>query len=139
MDLDSLASMLTPLTITPEALDMLYSVGHQFITEDAPRSALPVFRLMLACAPTDERAWLGLGLCHELLDQEDIALEIFGSGTVAANPAPRCHLARARILGAQGRSADAREAHDAARAIADDRNDDDLAALIANEGRTLCA
>ena len=139
MDLTPLEKMLTPSGITPEALDALYSLGHQFIAQDAPHSATPVFRVMLACAPTDERAWLGLGHCHELLDQEEIALELFGAGSVAAHPAPRCHLARARILAAQGRMSDAREAHEAAREIADETNDDELATLVAHEEMASCA
>ena len=139
MDLTPLEKMLTPSGITPEARDALYSLGHQFIAQDAPHSAAPVFRVMLACAPTDERAWLGLGHCHELLDEEEIALEIFGAGSLAAYPAPRCHLARARILVGQGRHGDAREAHDAARAIADATDDDELATLIEREEVSLCA
>ena len=93
---------------------------------------------MLACAPTDERAWL-VGHCHELVDEEDIALELFGAWSLAAHPAARCHLARARILIAQGRTSDARDAHEAAREVAEETNDHEMIALVAREEVTSCA
>ena len=131
-----LASLLSPATVTPEALDALYALGHQLLLQsDAPRSALPIFRVMLACAPTDERAWLGIGECHLRLDETDIALEIFGAATVASKRSARCHIARARILRAEGRRRDAEDALDEAVAIADANDDDELVAIVLRERR----
>ena len=128
-----LASLLSPATVAPEALDALYALGHQLLVQnDAPRSALPIFRVMLACAPTDERAWLGVGECHLRLDETDIALEIFGAATLASKRSARCHVARARILRAEGRRRDAEDALDEAVAIAD-ANDDELVAIVLRE------
>jgi len=134
MNTEMLAAMLRPKSITPEVLEALYALGHRLLTEDdAPRSAAPIFRVMLACAPTDERAWMGLGECHARMDEEDIALEIFGAGTVAVESAPSLHLARARLLRAQGRLAEAREAWGEAAAIARETRDDALGALVRRE------
>jgi tetratricopeptide (TPR) repeat protein len=131
-----LAMLLSPSTVNPEALDALYALGHHLLFQsDAPRSALPVFRVMLACAPTDERGWLGVGECHLRLDESDIALEIFGAATVASKRSARCHVARARILRAEGRRRDAEDALDEAVAIAEANDDDELFAIVVRERR----
>lgn len=131
-----LASLLSPATVTPEALDALYALGHHLLLQnDAPRSALPIFRVMLACAPTDERAWLGVGECHLRLDETEIALEIFGAATLAAKRSARCHVARARILRAEGRRRDAEDALDEAVAIAEATEDEELVAIVVRERR----
>jgi tetratricopeptide (TPR) repeat protein len=137
MNPDLVASLLSPAAVTPQALDALYALGHQLLVQqDSPRAALPVFRVMLACAPTDERAWLGVGECHLRLDETGVALEILGAATVASRGSARCHVARARLLLADGRRRDADDAFDEALAIAEASADDELVAIVARERRS---
>lgn len=134
MNTEMLANMLTPKSITPEVLEALYALGHRLLVEDeAPRTAVPIFRVMVTCAPTDERAWVGLGECHVQMDQEDIALEIFGAGTFAVDHAPHLHLARARIFARQRRLQEATEAWREAATLAAQARDAQLATLVRSE------
>jgi tetratricopeptide (TPR) repeat protein len=130
-DLDSLDGA-QPSATTIEAI---YAAGHWLLSRERVADAAEVFRVMLKAAPRDERAWLGLGECHERISQLLIALELYGAGTVvAANagaPSVRCFLARARILSKVGRDAEA--ALDAADAAAEQAGDDELLALARRE------
>jgi tetratricopeptide (TPR) repeat protein len=123
---------LTPGHVTTEALDALYNTGHWLHARERWRDAAAVFRMLVLCAPEDERGYLALGSCHEGLGQEAIALEIYAAATMTAD-APRCHVARARLLRKNGFPDDAEEALDEAASIADALNDDHLRALVANE------
>jgi tetratricopeptide (TPR) repeat protein len=115
------------------AVDAFYAAGHWLYMQDRFDDAVTVFRAIIRLAPTDERGWLALGACNEALDRHDVALELYDEARRVASAAPRCGLARARILRSRGLLGDAREAfaeaEDAARGV----DDDDLHALIAVE------
>src|SRR6185312_12144757 len=123
------------LEVSPRAIEALYATGHWLYSQLRIEQAMPVFRAMIHIAPEDERGWLALGACHETEDQSEIALEIYGAATAVAPAAPRCELARARLLFARGNTREARAALDEAARIAEQLHDDDLRALIAMERR----
>jgi tetratricopeptide (TPR) repeat protein len=123
------------LEVSPTAIEALYATGHWLYSQLRIEQAMPVFRAMIHLAPDDERGWLALGACHEAADQSDIALEIYGGATAVAPAAPRCELARARLLFARGMAREAREALAEAARIAEQLRDDDLRALVAMERR----
>jgi hypothetical protein len=128
--------MMPMSTISPQpsagALEALYATGHWLYQRDRFAHAQSVFRAMIHIAPDDERGWLGLGACHEALDQEDIALEIYGTASSTAT-APRCDLARARILRRRGLAIEAQRAVERAGSIAERTRDDELRQLVAAE------
>ncbi|MBX3127624.1 MAG: tetratricopeptide repeat protein [Polyangiaceae bacterium] len=117
------------------AIEALYAMGHSLLTQERFQEAAAVLRIMLQVAPTDERSWLALGECHERINQLDIALELYGAGTVANQDAGRCEIARARILREQDRVAEAVEALELATNIAERLDDDELQVLIEQERR----
>lgn len=117
------------------AIESLYALGHWLITQDRYPDAATVLRLMLRAAPTDERGWLALGLCHERLGQHEVALEIYGGGAVAGEPSALCHLARFRTLWEVDRMQEADEAIEIAREIAETQDDSDLVAQVDAERR----
>jgi Tfp pilus assembly protein PilF len=123
------------LRASPGAIEALYATGHWLYSQLRIEQAMPVFRAMIHIMPEDERGWLALGACHETQDQSDIALEIYGAATAVAPVAPRCELARARILYARGMRREAHQALAEAARIAEQMHDDDLRALIATERR----
>lgn len=118
---------------TREAIDALYATGHWLLSQDRNVHAACVFRAMMIGAPGDERGWLALGACHEKIGQLDIALELYSAATFAAKPAPRCAIARARVLRALERDELAESAYDAAAEIVDGIGDEELASVIAAE------
>jgi tetratricopeptide (TPR) repeat protein len=125
----------TPMTLaqpSPGALEALYATGHWLYSRDRFAHAQSVFRAMVHIAPEDERGWLGLGACHEALDQEDIALQLYETAAGMAI-APRCDLARARILRRRGRDTEAYRAVEQAARIAEQLRDDELRRLVAAE------
>ena len=115
------------------AIEALYATGHWLYSQQRYAHAVTVFRAMIHIAPQDERGWLALGACHEVDDQADIALEIYVAATTVASAAPRCELARARLLRARGRNEEARGAINEASRLAEELRDDDLRALVAEE------
>ncbi len=117
---------------TPRAIEALYATGHWLYSQDRFAHARSVFRAMIHLAPEDERGWLALGACHEAMDQHDVALEIYRTAVGAAT-APRCELARARILRRRGQEAEARLALEEAARIAENTRDDELRRLVAAE------
>jgi hypothetical protein len=92
---------------------------------------------MLKAAPRDERAWLGLGECHERIEQPRIAAELYGAGSIVAGDdgmtSVRCLIARARMLSKLG--ADVAETLESATTAAADMGDEELVALVASERR----
>jgi hypothetical protein len=128
-----------------DAIDAIYATAHWLLGREHVADAARVFRTMIQAAPGDERGWLGLGECHERIRQPRIAAELYGAGSLAASttrvggggvvPSGRCLLARARVLAALDREADALGAIEAAAQAAEDREDDELAALVAAERR----
>ena len=121
---------------SPQALEALYSAAFMFLDADRVEDATRAFRVMVRFAPTDERAWLGLGACHERRDEDDIAAELYGAGSVVASPpSPRCFVALARIERARGESEAADEHLGEALVLAEALDDDDLIKLVALEPR----
>ena len=101
------------------AAEALYATGHLLLADQKPAHASGVFRAMALLVPTDERAWLGLGVCHEAIEQNLIALEMYGTGRMLARAPVRCELARARVLHKLGRDEERRESIDRAAEIAE--------------------
>jgi tetratricopeptide (TPR) repeat protein len=118
---------------SPGAIEALYATGHWLFFQDRFGHAQSVFRALIHIAREDERGWLALGACHEALEQHDIALELYTAAASIVPSAPRCELARARILRKRGLVTEARDAVAKAARIADDLRDDELRALVAAE------
>jgi len=110
------------------AVDALYTVAHWLVGAARYRDAASVFRLMAISAPADERAWLGLGACHEALGQSAHALVTYGTGRALSPSGARIEIARARLLEALGRDDEAEGAWSAARTKAE--GDDALLELF---------
>ncbi len=115
-----------------EAIEALYATAHWLFSRERPHDASDVFRAMALFAPGDERAWLGLGTCHEHMRQPAIALEIYGVGSALARSV-RCEVARARALREAGREEAADEALERAATLAEERDDDDDRELVRRE------
>jgi tetratricopeptide (TPR) repeat protein len=118
---------------SPAAIEALYATGHWLYSRERFVHAQSVFRALIHIAPEDERGWLALGACHEALDQFDIALEIYLAAGSVVPTAPRCELARARILRRRGLVGEAREAFEEVERMADELRDDELRAQVAAE------
>lgn len=112
------------------AADSLYLVGLWLLQRQRYRDAAAVARTLVRHAPYDERCWLLLGACHERSEQTELALEMYGVGRAVAAPAPRCELARARLLRANGMHGEASDAYALAASAAAQVADDDLAEFI---------
>jgi hypothetical protein len=124
------------------AIDAIYATAHWLLGRERTAEAAKVFRTMILAAPRDERGWLGLGECHERIRQPRIAAELYGAGSAVAGPTEatqsvRCLLARARVLVALDREADAAQAVQAAAQAAEAQGDEELEALVASEQRRL--
>jgi tetratricopeptide (TPR) repeat protein len=128
-----------PRPVRPATLESVYAAAHWLLAHQRPTDAAKIFRLMLRVAPCDERAWLGLGECHERIDQLRVAAELYGAGSVIARGpegvSVRCLLARARALGRLGRADDAEATLDLADRAAQECGDDLLQALVARQRR----
>ncbi len=123
--------------VRPAAVEAVYAVAHWLLARERAADAAKVFRLMLRMAPRDERAWLGLGECHERIDQFRIAAELYGAGSVIAG-APqsvsiRCLLARARVFATIGRGEDLEATLTLAERAAAVGQDESLIELVAGE------
>jgi tetratricopeptide (TPR) repeat protein len=135
--LNQAAHVFDTTTITGPALEALYAIAYSFLDIERIEDAVRAFRVMVRFAPTDERAWLGLGTCHEKLGQEDIAAELYGAGSVVAEPpSARCLIALARLLRVAGDGASALEHVDHALAFCDSIGDEAFAETIRDEWRT---
>jgi tetratricopeptide (TPR) repeat protein len=117
----------------PPSVEALYVLAHRKLSQEQPEDAATLLRLMLHLTPTDERAWLGLGLCHEQVGQFDIARELYAAGTVAANPAARCALACARLLVNENRTELALHFFEDAARLAERNHDYNLAETATRE------
>ncbi len=126
-------------TATPapprRAVEALYATGHWLYSQQRLAHALVVFRALIHLAPEDERGWLAVGACHEAHGQHDIALRLYDSARSVAPAAPRCEIARSRILRARGLEDAARDAIEEAARIAEEMHDEDLQTLVAAERR----
>jgi hypothetical protein len=115
-----------------QAIEALYATAHWLFARERPYDASDVFRAMAFFAPGDERAWLGLGTCHEQMRQPSLALQIYGVGSAMARSV-RCEIARSRALRAGGQDDAADQALERAAALADERDDDEERALVRHE------
>jgi Flp pilus assembly protein TadD len=122
------------MTMTP-AIEALYATGHWLLGQERHADAATVFRAMALSAPSDERAWLALGICHERAGQLLLASELYKLATEVASPAVRCSIARGRALRALGRDDEATDAFEAAVAWATELGDENLA-RVADEERS---
>ncbi len=101
------------MTRTPSgAIEAIYAIGHALLEQQRATDAVKIFRVMVRLAPTDERAWLALGFCHEQMDEVHIATELYGTGwTVAVPSSVRCLCALERTLRLLGEDALADDCH----------------------------
>jgi tetratricopeptide (TPR) repeat protein len=114
------------------AVDALYATGYFLFAEHLVAHARAVFRGMIHLAPDDERGWLALGACYEA-QHPDLALQLYESARQSTAYAPRCELARARILRSRGRLSEARHALTEAAIGAQHARDPELQSVIARE------
>jgi thioredoxin-like negative regulator of GroEL len=125
----------------PSAVEAVYATAHWLLARERAADAAKVFRVMLQIAPRDERGWLGLGECHERIDQFRIAAELYGAGSVIAggsnSVSVRCLLARARTMSKLDRTSDMESLLDMAEQTAAREGDEDLVHLVARERRRL--
>jgi hypothetical protein len=123
------------------AIEAIYATAHWLLAREHARDAAKVFRFMLQLAPRDERGWLGLGECHERIDQPRVAAELYGAGSVIAAPpgrvSVRCLIARARTMAKLGRSGDVEWTLNAAERAAAEQADEQLVDFVAAERRRL--
>ncbi len=124
---------LAPEQVPPGAVEALYATGHWLYSQGRIEHAHAVFRALIYLVPADERGWLALGACHEAMDQDEIALRIYEDAIPRADPAPRCEIARARILRRWGRTDEARYALNEASRVAEALRDDELLSIVAHE------
>ncbi len=115
------------------ALEALYATGHWLFTQGRLAHALSVFQAMVHLAPDDERAWLATGFCYEAEELPDFALDMYDAGMRFARVAPRCAIARARILRRRGQVIEARLALAHAARAAHAARDEEAQALVAAE------
>ena len=81
-----------------QACDALYAAGHYLLDRERVEDAAVLFRTMLLADPEDERGWLALGTCHERLEQDAMAEELYGAGAQIARAKVRCLVAVARLF-----------------------------------------
>ena len=80
-----------------EAFESLYATGHWLYTQLRIEKAMPVFRAMIQLVPTDERGWIGLGACHEVLDHLTVAQIIYEAGLLQTMNHPNLRAALNRL------------------------------------------
>lgn len=117
----------------PKTIETLYGLGHWLLSQERPADAKEAFHLMLLVAPDDERAWLGLGVCHEKRGDMQTALTIYEMSLRALRVAPRCALARARMLRTLNDEIAAADAYEQAIDAADRVGDDELGHMARRE------
>jgi Flp pilus assembly protein TadD len=125
--------------VSSSTIEGIYATGYWLFMQQRVAHALSVFRAMIHLSPYDERGWLALGTCYEAQDQGDVALHVYASSLRMLVAAPRCQLARARILRAHGRSRDAQRALVEAGRAAQRSPDTELRELIAAEWDALAS
>jgi Flp pilus assembly protein TadD len=116
-------------------IEAFYATGHWLLSEGRAGDSASVFRAMALLAPKDERSWLGLGACHEALDQPELALKMYGTGRVLARPSVRCDIARVRLLRAADKDDEAEAVLEQAAVTADSLDDEALIELVRAERR----
>lgn len=117
------------------SVEALYAAGHWLLSADRFSDAAIVFRTMALAAPSDERAWLALGSCHEGIGQLEIAISLYEIAATVARPALRCTIARARSLRQLGRDHEAEGLLEQARELALAGGEDEVASMAEHELR----
>lgn len=115
--------------------EAVYALGFQMLERERWADGADVFRAMMMAFPSDERAWLGLGRCHEQLGQVPVAINLYALACAAVRDTVRCRLALARALRHSGRDDESDEALDSAEAAAERVDDPHLHALVVHERR----
>lgn len=123
------------MSSTAPSVEALYAAGHWLLTAERFADAAVVFRTMALAAPSDERAWLALGGCHEGIGQLEIAISLYEIAATVAGPAVRCTIARSRSLRELGRVDEADSFLEQARELALACGDDELASVAEYELR----
>jgi len=131
MDTQNSGPEVDPATVA----SALYGFGYGMLEQERWCDGADVFRAMVLACPTDERAWLGLGKCHEELGETQVAIDLYAFGCAAIPSAVRCRVALARVFRAAARYQDADEALDMAQRVADELEDESAQALVADERR----
>ena len=81
-----------------QACSTLYSAGHYLLERERIEDAAVLFRTMLLADAEDERGWLALGSCHERLEQDAMAEELYSAGVQIARSKVRCLVAVSRLF-----------------------------------------
>jgi len=118
-------------------IEALYQVAYERIGREQFRDAATLLRLMLYLAPEDERAWLGLGICHQKIGQLQVAQQLYAAGAAATGGSPKCCFALARILREQEAWSEAADAFEAAADAAERVGNESLARAARNEMEAL--
>lgn len=119
-------------TSSPE-VEALYAAGHWMLSQRRTADAAVLFRAMVEADERDERGWLALGACHEEIAQPALAVVMYDAALEVAAPAPRCAIAKARVLKRVDRDDDAAAALELAVEHAREIDDDELVRLARAE------
>jgi tetratricopeptide (TPR) repeat protein len=117
----------------PRHTEALYTLAYHKLSQQNHHDAACLLRLMLHLAPSDERAWLGLGLCHEREGQLEMASQLYASGVLANRASGRCALACARVLDRRGLDDECRDLYEHAVEAFEQSGDDELAHAARSE------
>lgn len=122
-----------PMPLSAGAREALYTTGHSLLQDGKVADGSGVFRTLTTFAPDDERGYLGLAACLEVLGAPAAALLVYETGAQTAHPSVRCAVGRARVLRGMGRAEEASSAWEDADALARHIGDTELCALVAQE------
>jgi hypothetical protein len=81
-----------------QTCNALYAAGFYLLERDRVDDAAVLFRTMLLADAGDERGWLALGTCHERLEQDAMAEELYSAGAQIARSRVRCLIAVSRLF-----------------------------------------
>ena len=137
MDLAQFNASVHPSLSSPvsraDAMEAIYATGYWLLADERVAEAAMVFRTMIQGEPRDERGWLGLGECHERIDQPRIAAQLYGAASVIVTRSMRCLVARARVLSKLGEVREAEYLLDLVEQSPETRDEPELAELVASE------
>ena len=122
-------------TTLNNSADGLYGLGYWLLDQERYADAMHVFRTMLLVAPSDDRAWLGLGASHEGAGELDRAARLYALAARACATSARSVIALGRVLRKLDRDDEAELVYSEAAERAAANDDVELAHLIATEAR----